>query len=71
MIGTLILRRIMAWIGAELCGRLIAEGEDSGRWPDKSAAVGVGVGDWNKAIISAVAPIALLALSTFSAMLST
>lgn len=38
------------------------------RWPDKSGAVGVGLGNWNKTIISAVTPPALLAIILFSVM---
>lgn len=71
MIDRLSFWRVMAWIGVRKCGRSAAGEEGSGGWPDKSAAVGLGVGDWNKAIISAVAPIALLAPSPFSAMFST
>ncbi|MEJ6012185.1 hypothetical protein [Novosphingobium aquae] len=63
--------RVMAWIGVRKCEWAAVGGAGSGGWPDKSAAVGVGVGDWNKAIILAVAPTALLALSRYSAMLST
>jgi hypothetical protein len=70
VIALLLFWRVMAWIGVKKCGSLVTGGEGSGGWPDKSAAVGVGVGDWNKAIISAVAPPALLALSPFSVMFS-
>lgn len=70
MIAHLSFWRVLAWIGVRKCGKLVAGGEGSGGWPDKSAAVGVGVGDWNKAIISAVAPPALLALSPFFVMFS-
>ena len=63
--------RVVAWIGVKKCGMEAVGRAGSGGWPDKSAAVGVGVGDWNKALISAVAPPALLALSPFSVMFPT
>jgi hypothetical protein len=60
----------MAWNGVWECRSWVAGWEDSGGWPDKSTAVGVGAGDWNKAIISAVAPNDLLAPQSISAMFS-
>ena len=39
-------------------------------WPDKGAAVGVGAGDWNNRIISAVSQIDLLALLAKYVMIS-
>jgi hypothetical protein len=70
VIAHLTFWRIMAGIGVRKCESWAAGKEGSGGWPDKSAAVGVGVVDWNKAIISAVAPPALLVLSQFSVMFS-
>ena len=70
MIALLPLWRFMAWIGEGLCGRTAVGRHGEGGWPDKSAAVGVGGGDCNKTIISAVAPNPLLALLPICAMVS-
>lgn len=63
--------RVMAWIGGWQWGGWVAGGEVAGGWPDKSTAVGVGVGDWNKGIISAVAHNTLLAPHPFYPIVST
>lgn len=47
------LWRVMAWIGAELCGRWVARGECSGGWQDKSGASRWGVGAQNCTICRA------------------
>lgn len=70
MTARLTLRRVVAWFGVELCEKWAVKGGRSGGWPDKSAAVGVGAGDWNKTIISAIARISLLAPQSISAMFS-
>jgi hypothetical protein len=62
MIAHLPLWRIMAWIGVTWSSLKVRKEEGEVRWPDKSTAVGVGAGDWNNAIFSAVAHSALLAL---------
>ena len=64
MIALLPLWRFMAWIGVKWRRLKVGKKEGVVRWPDKSAAVGVGAGDWNNRIISAVAQIGLLALLT-------
>ena len=71
MIGPLQLWRVMAWIGAKWRSLRARKEEGSDGWPDKSPAVGVGVGDWNYVIISAVALNLLLALKLFYLMIST
>jgi len=62
MIGHLHLWRFMAWISVTWRSLKVRKEEGEVRWPDKSTAVGVGAGDWNNSIISAVAHSALLAL---------
>lgn len=71
MIAHLPLWRFMAWIG--VTWRRLKVGKEKGelRWPDKSTAVGVGAGDWNNSIISAVAHNALLAPHPFYPIIST
>lgn len=70
MIGHLPLWRFMAWIGVTWGSLKVRKEEVLVRWPDKSTAVGVGVGDWNNSIISAVAHNALLALHPFYPIIS-
>lgn len=55
------LWRVMAWIGVRLRWLRAERTKGKGRWPDKSAAVGVGAGHWNNSAISAVALNPLLA----------
>lgn len=38
MIATFVLWRVMAWIGAQMCGKWAVKGERSGGWRDKRAA---------------------------------
>ena len=71
MIGDRSFRRSLEWIGAGWRILTALKGGSEGGWPDKSAAVGVGGGDCNKTIISAVARHSLLALASIPAMFST
>ena len=70
MIGDQSLWRSLAWIAAGWRILTTLKGGSEGGWPDKSAAVGVGVGDCNTTIISAIARNPLLALLPISAMVS-
>lgn len=70
MIALLSFWRVLGWIGAVWRDSKVRKGGSEGGWPDKSAAVGVGGGDCNKTIISAVARTPLLALLLISAMVS-
>ena len=70
MIGDRSFRRSLAWIGAGWKILAALKRGSEGGWPDKSAAVGVGGGDCNKTIISAVARNPLLALLPICAMVS-
>lgn len=70
MIALLPLWRVMAWIVGCWTALKVRQGGSERRWPDKSAAVGVGGGSWNNRIISAVAQTSLLALQSISAMFS-
>ena len=47
MIDRLSFWRVVAWFGAELCGRWVAREEGSGGWQDKSGASRWGVGPQN------------------------
>lgn len=55
------LWRVKAWSGARRRGLRSEAKKGEGRWPDKSAAVGVGAGNWNNSEISAVVLSPLLA----------
>jgi hypothetical protein len=70
MIGDRSFTRSLAWIDAGWRILAALKRGSGGGWPDKSAAVGVGGGDCNKTIISAVARNPLLALLLISAMIS-
>ena len=70
MITLLSLWRVLGWIGAIWRDVKVRKGGRKRRWPDKSAAVVVGAGDWNKRIFCAVARLPLLALSSFFAVFS-
>ena len=70
MIALLPLWRVRGWIGAVWRDLKVRKGGSEGGWPDKSAAVGVGGGDCNKTIISAVARNPLLAFLPICAMVS-
>ena len=70
MIAMFALWRVMACVGADLCGRSAVKGGGSGGWPDKSTAVGVGCETRNCSALTAVARNTLLALSPISAMFS-
>jgi hypothetical protein len=64
------LWRVLAWTGV-MGRRLRSEGrKGKDRWPDKSTAVGVGVGDWISAIISDAARNARLSVNSIYAMIS-
>lgn len=71
MIGYLPLWRYMAWIGVPWRRLKVGKKERVVRWPDKSTAVGVGAGDWNNSIISAVAHNTLLAPQPVYPIIST
>lgn len=70
MTALFALWRVAAWNSGRRRGLRWEGRKGVLRWPDKSAAVGVGAGDWNKAIIPAVALTGLLALLSISAMFS-
>ena len=71
MIALLPLWRVRGWIGAVWRDLKVRKGGSEGGWPDKSAAVGVGGGDCNKTIFSAVARHSLLAPTSIPTMFST
>jgi hypothetical protein len=65
MIALFALWRVAAWNSGRM--RWLRSEERKGvlRWPDKSAAVGVGTGHWNDDVFSAVARKSLLAHGEF------